>query len=190
MPFLYMRSDAAVCVCAHKPSLGAAHSLCVPLSGILYHCVEKLFAHQPSASFHVDSHLAQWRYEILFIFSLEHSTKSHVRCWETEKLAWCARCTKYTAFLVVFTQSRKSYWKLIFIFCFSVCLACDLLTVADYQRAARCFLLSPRRSQHKVFSLSLSSTLHASHPSAGVCVCAFLALPARSLVTILIHHRH
>jgi hypothetical protein len=168
-----------LCVCAYKPSLCCTLIVC---AAVVY-CisVEKLFAHQPSASFHVDSHLAQWhtamRYEILFIFSrAPHSTKSHVLLGN-RKLAWCAR-TKYTAFLVVFTQSRKSYWKLIFIFCFSVCLACDLLTVADYQRAARCFLLSPRRSQHKVLSFRLHS---ARIPSIRRCVCLRFFGPPRTL---------
>jgi hypothetical protein len=168
------------CVCAHTSPLSALHTHCMPVVYCI--TVEKLFAHQPSASFHVDSHLAQWRYEILFIFSLErraHSTKSHVRCLGNRKVAWCARRTKYTAFLVVFTQSRKSYWKLIFIFCFSVCLACDLLTVADYQRAARCFLLSPRRSQHKVLSLSLFDSARIS--SIRRCVCLRFFGPPRTL---------
>lgn len=160
---------------------------CALIVYIVSLCVEKLFAHQPSASFHVDSHLAQWHTAIWdsFIFSprAHHSTQKVMRgaAGKQKTLAW-RRCalTKYTAFRVVFTQSRKSYWKLIFIFCFGVCLACDLLTVADYQRAAFYY---PHAARSTRFSL-LCQSQHSPHCS------AFLGLPARSLVTILIHHRH
>lgn len=126
-------------MCVRISPLSAAHSLC-----ILYHCVWKnclLISRQHHFTLIHISHNGTRRYEILFIFSprAHHSTQKVMRgAAGKQKTLASRRCalTKYTAFLVVFTQSRKSYWKLIFIFCFGVCLACDLLTVADYQRAA------------------------------------------------------
>lgn len=163
-------------MCAYKPSLSLLlQTHCVCRSGILYHCVEKLFAHQPSASFHVDSHLAQWHTAIwdslYFLSRAPHSTKSHVRCWlwcwETENSPMVCAHKIHGVPSRVYTVKKKLLETHLYIL--FQCLPCVWFINRGGlpKGCALLFIIPTPLAAQGSLSLRLR-TPHASYPSAGV----------------------